>query len=1182
MANDDPVTHNEAPPPKRRRFESLLTNYGNGHHLSPSRSAIRFSHADYTIGWVCALPRELGASKAILDRDHPSLQNCPGDVNTYFHGEIHGHNVVMACLPNDRYGLENAGMVASNMIRSYPSIRFQLLVGTGGGLPDGADVRLGDVVVGSHGVQHDLGKATTSGQFQLVGASWGPPFQITTAISSLRADHINRPARLPFILASARQLHPSSTPEADTRENEEDVLYRSEYAHVELGKSCREGGCDSSMRLERQPPRKTATSLIHYGTIASGNQLIRNAEDRRKLMDTYKKTFCSLPNLLCVEMEGAGLRNLPHLNIRGICNYADSHKNKDWKPYAAAAAVAFAKEVLSFVPQIEGSTEPFLYPNSIQELTPNRTQLLPDRLKGLLKSLSFKDIDSRLDSIKEAHSETCKWLLQDSRYLEWLDREKLSQHRGFLWIKGKPGAGKSTMMKFLVNNINSSIESEATVVTFFFNAGGNELEKSTPGMYRSLLLQLLMKFPQLQEIMPETPEDSEQDEDRWKLPLLRKLLSSAISKISQGPVVFFIDALDGCHEQQIHDMVEDFERFTAEALRSNFRLYVCFSTRHYPFVGFEAGVEVVLEDNVGHDADLEKYTRSKLLGISKSSQVKQVISYITEKACGVFLWVVRIVDIVRKEIGRGHLHKIKDIISGLPPDISDLYRGIILGNDANRDTLLRCIQWILFAETPLRPEEFYFAVISATAESCLSDCVEDWAREPFPHDDMQKFVVGSSKGLAEVTRSEAHPTVQFIHGSVRDFFLKENGLVEMFPGLAPHVQSACHNELKLCCEKYISTADAPHHMVRDKSLSQANSAEVICIRNRLPRKFPFLKYVSRYLLVHANSAAENFDQRQFLLHFDLQRWVRVFNSVAAHNACPFSASTTMQQVAAIFNLGNFFARSIMFGRQRGSPKLSLTSLLLQAADHGSTDVVRVLLQSGAGIDAKDKRGMTSLILAASKGHKTTTDLLISRGANVRVTDKVRFTPLHRACEHGMNSSVRLLVEKGADPEAQSNSGQTPLLAAISNKRDSTAQTLLETGLQNCTDSLALAEAAVRNLQGTVRVLIDRGTEVNMKCGGHGNALQAASFRGYLEIVQILLENGAEVNAQGGIYGNALQAASSRGNNEVVKLLLESGAEVNAQGGRHNNALQAARDLEHKDVERLLLDAGARGECFLRS
>ncbi|KAK8929326.1 hypothetical protein VCV18_001988 [Metarhizium anisopliae] len=122
------------------------------------------SRDDYTIGWVCALPLELAASMTMLDQVHDLLPTLYGDTNSYALGSICHHNVVMACLPISQVGTNNAAIVATNMKRSFPSIRMCLVVGIGGGVPSKADVRLGDVVVGIRIMQYDKVKTKAGGE----------------------------------------------------------------------------------------------------------------------------------------------------------------------------------------------------------------------------------------------------------------------------------------------------------------------------------------------------------------------------------------------------------------------------------------------------------------------------------------------------------------------------------------------------------------------------------------------------------------------------------------------------------------------------------------------------------------------------------------------------------------------------------------------------------------------------------------------------------------------------------------------------------------------------------------------------------------------------------------------------------------------------------------------------------
>jgi nucleoside phosphorylase len=111
------------------------------------------THDRYTVGWICALDVELAASMVMLDYELPSLTQAEGDANTYILGRVGEHDVVLTCLPSGTTGTNAAANAATNMLRSFPNIRYCLMVGIGGGapsVPNGdpcKDIRLGDVVV---------------------------------------------------------------------------------------------------------------------------------------------------------------------------------------------------------------------------------------------------------------------------------------------------------------------------------------------------------------------------------------------------------------------------------------------------------------------------------------------------------------------------------------------------------------------------------------------------------------------------------------------------------------------------------------------------------------------------------------------------------------------------------------------------------------------------------------------------------------------------------------------------------------------------------------------------------------------------------------------------------------------------------------------------------------------------
>jgi nucleoside phosphorylase len=303
------------------------------------------SHQDYTVGWVCALPTELTAAIAMLDEEHAPLPLYPHDNNTYTLGRIGKHNVVIACLPAGQMGNNSTATVASEMRYSFGAIRFVLMVGIGGGVPSREhDIRLGDVVVSNPGkrdggvIQYDFGRTVAEGQFVHTGSLNAPPTVLLTTVSTLKARHNLRGHHLAHYLSAVDTPRLRSKYTYQGAEN--DILFKADYDHFSDDASCDQ--CDKSMLVSR-PGRNGTMPNIHYGTIASGNQVMRHGKTRERWRQES--------DVLCFEMEAAGLMNsFPCLVIRGICDYADSHKNKRWQEYAAATAAAYAKELLYVIP----------------------------------------------------------------------------------------------------------------------------------------------------------------------------------------------------------------------------------------------------------------------------------------------------------------------------------------------------------------------------------------------------------------------------------------------------------------------------------------------------------------------------------------------------------------------------------------------------------------------------------------------------------------------------------------------------------------------------------------------------------------------------------------------------------------------------------------------------------------
>ncbi|KAH8689171.1 Pfs, NACHT and ankyrin domain protein [Talaromyces proteolyticus] len=1053
-------------------------------------------HDDYTIAWVCALPIEMAAARAMLDETHESLPTHVDDYNTYLLGNIKQHNIVIACLPLE-YGTNNAATVVTNLKRTFSAIRASLMVGVGGGVPSKADIRLGDVVVGTRVMQFDLGKIVPDGKFQRTAIPRTPHLLLGTAVSALRSKHELDPTQIPSIVQQKLEGHVKYG-----RPSSPDRLFEATYDH-ETSSTTSCDGCDHS-RLVPRGRRMSYDVRIHYGAIASGNQVMKHGTTR----DNVAREL----NVICFEMETAGLMDiLPCLPIRGICDYSDSHKNKKWQRYAAATAAAYARELLEELPLTEAHTRVSYSSNQC---------LSQEYRQALLDSLSFKQIDSRKSTIESAHQKTCRWILSHPDYEAWLDPTKLTQYHGFLWISGKPGAGKSTIMKFAYSTMKSKACSKnATTASFFFNARGEYLEKSIMGMHRSLLLQLLVGYPDLQTVLDDPNLVSQSQTGCPSLNTLKGLFSNAVAALGQRSFTCFIDALDECDEQQVVDMVQYFEDLAEQSTAKGIPFRICFSSRHYPYINIRQGIQFTLEDQSGHAEDLAAYVASRLQ-IKNSALVEELRPQLLGKAAGVFMWVVLVVNILNKEYRRGGL-SLRKRLAEIPTDLSDLFKDILRRDNENMEDLLLCILWILCAKRPLQPKEFYHALWSGLSLKNLVDSQIPDVTVPDNSEKLSRFsryVISSSKGLAEITKSK-QPVVQFIHESVRDFLIKDRGLQELWPDLGFDWESPSHDKLKQCCAFYMN-----HGLVRS-SVSRLFSQSHLNMRTEISQVYPFLEYASQNILYHANAAANVIPQDEFLSSFPISNWININNvfenfKVRQYNwdasffyvladkgfaelirtrlkkdqeihvhgeryRYPLFAAlvnSNKDAVAALLNLpsshydGVDITEGLSYGKDLKEHKYRTP--LSWAAQEGQAGIVKLLLQTRTTVDEMDMGGRNPISRASEKGHEVVATLLIDREADVNSRDKSGRTPLLYASRNGHEAVIRLLIERGADVNAMSKYGRTPL-----------------------------QYVSMSGHEAVVRLFIDRGADINSRDKSGMTPLQYASMSGHEAVIRLLIERG---------------------------------------------------------------------------
>ncbi|XP_071973583.1 ankyrin repeat domain-containing protein 17 isoform X5 [Engystomops pustulosus] len=260
-----------------------------------------------------------------------------------------------------------------------------------------------------------------------------------------------------------------------------------------------------------------------------------------------------------------------------------------------------------------------------------------------------------------------------------------------------------------------------------------------------------------------------------------------------------------------------------------------------------------------------------------------------------------------------------------------------------------------------------------------------------------------------------------------------------------------------------------------------------------------------------------------------------------------------------------------------------TALTLACAG-GHEELVQTLLERGANIEHRDKKGFTPLILAATAGHVGVVEILLDNGADIEAqSERTKDTPLSLACSGGRQEVVELLLARGANKEHRNVSDYTPLSLAASGGYVNIIKILLNAGaeINSRTGSKLgispLMLAAMNGHTAAVKLLLDMGSDINAQIETNRNtALTLACFQGRTEVVSLLLDRKANVEHRAKTGLTPLMEAASGGYAEVGRVLLDKGADVNAPPvpSSRDTALTIAADKGHYKFCELLISRGA--------
>ncbi|KAI1042022.1 hypothetical protein LB505_012173 [Fusarium chuoi] len=1125
------------------------------------------SHNDYHVGWVCALPTEQTAAIAMLDQRHTSLPKPPNDNNTYTLGSVGNHSVVIACLPKGKIGNVSAATVATNMISTFPNIRFCLMVGIGGGIPP--KVRLGDVVVSTPVgafpgvVQYDLGKAHQGGTFERTGSLNSPPNSLLAALTMVESEHDLTGSRIPDYLKELEQKWPKLAAKYLKSERLKDQLFKANYAHI--NKSVAEGTaegtviqvnddeaesdaeedcrfCDKSQTVKRKPREMR----VHYGLIASGNEVIKDSIFRDKLNGDLGG------QALCVEMEAAGLaHNFPCITIRGICDYADSHKNNAWQAHAAAVAAAFAKELLGQVQASDVEREPTaknilsqIHETVLQsDANIREVNRKMDRIEDIeiLEWLTPVDYGpQQSDNFSQRQEGTGEWLLRSKEFQDWVDTGKT------LFCPGVPGAGKTILTSIVINELTTRFGDDGTVgIAYIYGNYRRHDEQRLDHLLKSLLKQLVQGQPSMPASLKALYNKHNVRKTRASVEEVSATVHSIAGLYSR--IFIVIDALDelketdGCRNRFLDDIF---------MLQAQCRAKLFTTTRFIPEImeRFEGSKTINIR---AQDGDVRGFLDGK---ISQSGQLlkthrEMITTKIATAVDGMFLLAKLHYDWVSTKLTLKQIKAALNNLSSGPRAYDIAYQKAmerIAGQEQNsKELAMRVLSWITCAKRVLRTSELQQAL--AVEENDIE----------LDEDNLYRIedMVSVCSGL--VTIDEESGNIRLVHYTTQEYLDRtRNGWF-----------SNAESEITMACIRYLSFDVFKGGFCRSKQEYEQRTT-----------LNPFYGYASHNWGHHALMASMDGDQ--VILDFlevpakplaSVQEIMALNHYVSDH----IEATETQVHTAAYFGLSNTVSALLERGRLADSKGICGWTALSYAARYGHEKVVKLLVARD-DVDPNSTDGLygeTPLSWAAKNGHAGVVKLLLdNQGILADCVHENHQTPLSFAAENGHLEVVRLLISRhDVDPNSTSWRVGTPLACAAQKGHTAVVKLLLEkpgvlADFADDTGRTPLSLAAENGHEAVVRLLLALDTVDADRQGSsyRSTPLDYAVEGGHEAVVKLLLTK-TRVTWAGGL----LRSAANKGHKGTLTLLVNSSA-IPDEPGKFQNARAQGSDKtdEHHSPSRL--------------
>ncbi|KAI2688995.1 hypothetical protein CBS147325_1993 [Penicillium roqueforti] len=735
-----------------------------------------------------------------------------------------------------------------------------------------------------------------------------------------------------------------------------------------------------------------------------------------------------------------------------------------------------------------------------------------DDYHKITSRMTTKSFMRLADLCNTRHDGTCEWILDNDTYTQWLFGCCRT-----LYCVGPAGAGKTFLASTIIESLRNTFTSADVAIVFIF---GHD-ETDAVSFLDEILAQLVYRKRAPCHVTASLYKSKSFAEGNVSAKAYQDAIRAEVNRFSR--VMFVIDGID---------MNAEKERILNRLHKLPDHVQLLITTREAKYTPKDRHISVLATHG-----DLETYACSRIEQDEKlSALVKQyapelkfaIIRQVALKSHGLFLLARLHMDLLSRGNDGSLLQR---SLSYLPESLNDAYGESMTRIVSQNPFASRCLYWTLYAQRPLTVSELEFAAgFELQGHSALKETSS-----------AEHAILYQAAGLLTIDAMSG--TVQLVHKTAKEYLSGPAARV-FFPTAKVNIADVCLAII------------TPDEVIDDCYVNEGGSP-----RNH---RGGLLNYATTYWGHHASEVGEDEHATQIL--------IRAFLNKLCWRRPPVTKSCAPGlEIPKQLGFGKYF------------PDWSSLHVL---AYFGIIEKAQRLIDQGADLDDCDNQlGITPLHCAVYRGNENMVELLLNARANINATSKDGKTVLHMAGEQGHRKLIRLLLHRRVNSRRANQQGETALQLAIGTTHDEATVPLLiksrfDMDVQNIvTGNTALHRAVQLRRPRILAFLLEKGANMNVLNRDGMTALQLACKTDNCEAVSLFLERGAQLETRSSHGTTALHISALQGNWVVFDLLIIGGADINAWDSLGDSLLHMqARDSSTTSIAAHLLAQGANIEA----